>query len=102
MAYEDEVLQWRQQVETALRGEESWLSLAGLFWLAPRADPIGSGQQKKMLRPPAAPPPGRLSPAAAGFPSRSHGYVPPALCASTLPARSSPRTSWATRRRPCA
>jgi len=52
MAYEDEVLQWRQQVETALRGEESWLSLAGLFWLAPGENSIGSGRQSKILLPP--------------------------------------------------
>jgi uncharacterized protein len=51
MSYEDEVLQWRQQVEAALRAEESWLSLAGLFWLAPGENTIGSGRGSDILLP---------------------------------------------------
>jgi len=49
--YEDEVLQWRQKVEASLRGEESWLSLAGLFWLAPGENSIGSGRGSAILLP---------------------------------------------------
>jgi hypothetical protein len=56
MAYEDEVHQWRQRVETALRGEESWLSLAGLFWLAPGENSIGSRRHSKILLPPGTAP----------------------------------------------
>ncbi len=56
MAYEDEVLQWRQQVEAALRREESWLSLAGLFWLAPGENSIGSGRGSSILLPEGAAP----------------------------------------------
>ena len=51
MSYEDETLQWRRQVEASLRGEESWLSLAGLFWLAPGENPIGSGHGSSILLP---------------------------------------------------
>ena len=51
MTYEDDVLQWRQKVEAALRGEESWLSLAGLFWLAPGENSIGSGRHSRILLP---------------------------------------------------
>jgi uncharacterized protein (DUF1684 family) len=51
MAYEDEILQWRQRVEASLRGEESWLSLAGLFWLAPGENTIGSGGGSTILLP---------------------------------------------------
>ena len=51
MAYEDEVLQWRQQVDASLRGEESWLSLAGLFWLSPGENTIGSGRGSNILLP---------------------------------------------------
>ncbi len=52
MTHEAEVQQWRQRVETALRGEESWLSLAGLFWLAPGENSVGSGRHSKILLPP--------------------------------------------------
>jgi len=51
MAYQDEVLQWRQQVEASLRGEESWLSLAGLFWLTLGENSIGCGRGCNILLP---------------------------------------------------
>jgi uncharacterized protein (DUF1684 family) len=51
MACGDEVLQWRRQVEASLRGQESWLSLVGLFWLAPGENAIGSGRRSKILLP---------------------------------------------------
>jgi uncharacterized protein (DUF1684 family) len=51
MAYEDDVLQWRQEVEARLRGEESWLSLAGLFWLTAGENSLGSGRHSSILLP---------------------------------------------------
>jgi uncharacterized protein (DUF1684 family) len=51
VSYEEEALQWRQKVEASLRGEESWLSLAGLFWLASGENPIGSGRGSAILLP---------------------------------------------------
>jgi len=56
MAYDDDVRQWRQNVEAALRGEESWLSLAGLFWLKPGENSMGSGQHNGILLPEGAAP----------------------------------------------
>lgn len=35
-------LDWRQSMEEALRREEGWLSLAGLFWLAPGENAVGT------------------------------------------------------------
>ena len=51
MSYEDEILQWRRQVEASLRGEESWLSLAGLFWLALGENTLGSGRGSSIQLP---------------------------------------------------
>ena len=34
--YIADLLAWRQQMEVSLRAEDSWLSLAGLHWLAPQ------------------------------------------------------------------
>ena len=56
MAYSDEVLRWRQEVEAALRGEESWLSLAGLFWLTPGENSMGSGRESSIRLPEGAAP----------------------------------------------
>lgn len=41
--YQKEVERWREQRETDLKSENSWLSLAGLFWLKEGANTIGSG-----------------------------------------------------------
>ena len=51
MTHEDDVRQWRQKIEAALRGEESWLSLAGLFWLKPGENSMGSGRHSGLLLP---------------------------------------------------
>jgi uncharacterized protein (DUF1684 family) len=40
--YEESILAWREEKEISFRGEESWLSLAGLFWLADGVTPAGS------------------------------------------------------------
>jgi uncharacterized protein (DUF1684 family) len=51
VTYAEELVQWRQKVEASLRGEESWLSLAGLFWLRPGRNTIGSGRGSQVLLP---------------------------------------------------
>jgi uncharacterized protein (DUF1684 family) len=40
--YEKSILEWREEKERTLRGEESWLSLAGLFWLVEGENQVGS------------------------------------------------------------
>ncbi len=40
--YEKSILEWREEKERAFRGEESWLSLAGLFWLAEGENRVGN------------------------------------------------------------
>ena len=51
MDYAQETLEWRATMEAALRREEGWLSLAGLFWLAPGPNPIGSAPHNRILLP---------------------------------------------------
>ena len=46
-----ETLQWRETMESALRREEGWLSLAGLFWLAPGTNGIGAAPHSRILLP---------------------------------------------------
>ena len=40
--YKNEVQKWREKTETELKSENSWLSLAGLFWLKEGDNTIGS------------------------------------------------------------
>jgi uncharacterized protein (DUF1684 family) len=40
--YEGSVLEWREEKERSFRGEESWLALVGLFWLAEGENRVGS------------------------------------------------------------
>jgi uncharacterized protein (DUF1684 family) len=51
VSYEEDLLHWRRQIEASLRGEESWLSLAGLFWLAPGGNTIGTARGNDILLP---------------------------------------------------
>lgn len=39
--YPSEIARWRQDREASLKAEGGWLSLAGLFWLQPGANPFG-------------------------------------------------------------
>jgi uncharacterized protein len=41
--YQNEVRKWRSDHETALKSENSWFSLAGLFWLKEGLNTIGKG-----------------------------------------------------------
>lgn len=51
MGHVDETLQWRETMEAALRREEGWLSLAGLFWLAPGNNRIGTAARSRIRLP---------------------------------------------------
>ena len=50
------LLEWQQHREAGLRAEDGWLTLAGLFWLKPGNNSIGSGDTNDFLLPPDAPP----------------------------------------------
>ncbi len=43
-AYRDEISKWRIAYETELKSENSWLSLAGLFWLKEGVNTVGRGE----------------------------------------------------------
>ncbi|MBV9240960.1 MAG: DUF1684 domain-containing protein [Acidobacteria bacterium] len=42
-AYVTEITQWRADHEKQLRSEDDWLTVAGLFWLKPGVNTVGSG-----------------------------------------------------------
>ena len=46
-----ELQQWRDAQEQSLRAEDSWLSLAGLFWLKEGANRFGSGDDQDLVFP---------------------------------------------------
>jgi uncharacterized protein (DUF1684 family) len=54
--YKSQILEWQQHRETGLRSEDGWLTLAGLFWLKPGNNSIGSGDTNDFLLPNDAPP----------------------------------------------
>jgi uncharacterized protein (DUF1684 family) len=53
--YVNNVLKWRQEVDTNLRRENGWLALAGLFWLRKGGNIIGSSRDSDILLPARAP-----------------------------------------------
>jgi uncharacterized protein (DUF1684 family) len=53
--YAEKLREWRRQAEASLRGEYSWLALAGLFWLEEGENLAGSGADCKMRLPDRAP-----------------------------------------------
>ena len=53
--YENNILKWRQEVDTNLRRENGWLALAGLFWLRKGTNVIGSDPESDILLPKRAP-----------------------------------------------
>jgi uncharacterized protein (DUF1684 family) len=53
--YEDQVLQWRAKKLNDLIGENGWLSLAGLFWLNPGRNLVGSNPMCEVVLPEQAP-----------------------------------------------
>jgi len=53
--YVNSVLKWRQEVDANIRRENSWLALAGLFWLRKGENIIGSKPDCDILLPSRAP-----------------------------------------------
>jgi uncharacterized protein (DUF1684 family) len=41
-SYAESILDWRRKLEVSLRGDESWLALAGLFWLREGENSVGT------------------------------------------------------------
>jgi uncharacterized protein len=54
--YKAEIEQWRHTREAELTAEDSWLTLAGLFWLKEGKIRIGSAPSNGIVLPPGAPP----------------------------------------------
>lgn len=54
-AHEEEVLEWRRARDERLRQPESWLSLAGLHWLRPGSNTLGSDPANDIVLPDSAP-----------------------------------------------
>lgn len=54
-AYRDQILAWQQHREEGLRSPTGWLTLAGLFWLKPGENTVGSGETSDFLLPHDAP-----------------------------------------------
>ncbi len=49
--YLDSVREWQKQRDAGLRAEDSWLTLAGLFWLKPGDNTIGSADSNDFVLP---------------------------------------------------
>lgn len=55
-SYETEILSWQQEMESKLRAENGWLSLAGLFWLEEGEHSVGSAPASAIPLPPGSAP----------------------------------------------
>lgn len=55
MNYEEEILDWQQCSNEAIRREDGWLALAGLFWLKEGMNGIGSALENQIVLPEGAP-----------------------------------------------
>ncbi len=53
--YQREVVQWRRDREAALKADDGWLTVSGLFWLRPGEARIGSDPSNDILLPAHAP-----------------------------------------------
>lgn len=53
--YEEQILQWRAKKYDDLVGENGWLALAGLYWLNPGRNLIGSNPMCEIVLPESAP-----------------------------------------------
>jgi uncharacterized protein (DUF1684 family) len=58
-SYQESILDWRRKLEASLRAEESWLALAGLFWLREGVMTVGSDPASDLTLP-AGSAPGRV------------------------------------------
>ena len=68
-SYIEEIKEWRQSLDDALRRKNSWLALAGLFWLKEGNNSIGSDPDCDI------PLPTDAAPQYAGFVTLEKGYV---------------------------
>src|SRR6516225_6132168 len=50
-SYQQEIEQWRQRYEAALRADDGWLTLAGLFWLREGENTVGTGAKNSFVLP---------------------------------------------------
>ncbi len=50
-AYESEIRLWQQEMEANLRAEDGWLTLAGLYWLHPGSNTIGTNPGSDIILP---------------------------------------------------
>jgi uncharacterized protein (DUF1684 family) len=55
--YREEVERWRKQREAALRGDEGWLTIAGLYWLKEGVNRAGAAAANEIVLPPGSAPP---------------------------------------------
>lgn len=53
--YVDSILKWRKEMDTNMRRENSWLALAGLFWLRHGESIVGSDPTSDIVLPAGAP-----------------------------------------------
>jgi uncharacterized protein len=53
--YAARIHQWQHQKEEALRAEDGWLTVAGLFWLKPGDNSFGSAKSNDIVLPASAP-----------------------------------------------
>ncbi len=49
--YREKIKAWRQKMDDALRAEDSWLALAGLFWLSEGSNRMGTDSSSIILLP---------------------------------------------------
>ncbi len=49
--YQEEILDWQKTLDTNLRKENSWLALAGLFWLDEGVNTFGAGDENDIVFP---------------------------------------------------
>src|SRR5438105_3042766 len=50
-AYTDQIEQWRKSQEASLKAERGWLSVAGLYWLKPGDNTIGTASTEDVVLP---------------------------------------------------
>jgi uncharacterized protein len=55
LTYEETIDAWRAQAEASLRADDSWLTLAGLFWLHEGENRFGSDMANEIVLPAPAP-----------------------------------------------
>src|SRR5581483_4916168 len=53
--YNDSIGHWQRERDAKLRADDSWLTLAGLFWLKPGDNTIGSADSNDFVLPKDAP-----------------------------------------------